>query len=102
MVLRPFFTAFYNLIALTGLFPEMEAEERRGPRHHLDRENNAAPAASVQSPLLKDKPDAVQERRRARALKLLDAKMAELNATAGADDGEDEGWGDGDDEPSNA
>ena len=87
VVIVPFSTAFYNLVALVGIFPELVAEERKGPKHHLDRPTQGTASAS---PLFKDsKPDIAQERRRARALKLLDAKMAELNAAAGSGDG---GW----------
>jgi hypothetical protein len=88
VVFNPFTTAFYNLIAITGLFPPIEVEERKGPRHHLDRDPSNH--ANAMSPLLKEKPDVVQERRRARALKLLDAKMAELNSS----NADDDGWGD--------
>ena len=59
----------------------------------MDR-SGASAAGAAASPLFKDaKPDVVQERRRARALKLLDAKMAELTA-ANTNREEDEGWGD--------
>jgi len=97
VIVGPLSTAFYNLVALTGLFPTLVAEERRGPRHHLDRDVSSGQGqGSNSSPLFKDsKPDVVQERRRARALKLLDAKMAELRA---ASQEEDMGWGDDDEE----
>jgi len=96
VIMVPLTTAFYNLVALTGLFPTLVVEEKKGPRHHLDRDRDASSSLNAASPLFKDsKPDVVQERRRARALKLLDAKMAELNAASKDDD---HGWGDdGDD-----
>jgi hypothetical protein len=101
VVIVPLSTAFYNLFALIGVFPPLAAEERRGPRHHLDRGAGSGAGAGAggglahahASPLVKEsRPDAVQERRRAKALKLLESKMAQLNAT----DEEDSGWGDDD------
>jgi len=71
----PMTTAFYNLFALVGLFPELEQVEKK-PMHHL-RYLNAG--ANEQSNDQLATQDAIQERRRAKAMKLLDAKMAELS-----------------------
>jgi hypothetical protein len=34
-VLIPFTTAFYNLVALTGLFPPLEHTDKKTTYHHL-------------------------------------------------------------------
>lgn len=77
----PLTIAFYNIFALIGIFPELEVVEKKALQHHL-RYNDPK---DVESPLLPAKQDAVLERRRAKAMKLLDAKMAELSK-------EPEGW----------
>jgi hypothetical protein len=78
----PLTIAFYNIFALIGIFPELEVVEKKTTQHHL-RYNDPKDA---ESPLLPVKQDVVLERRRAKAMKLLDAKMAELSQ-------EPEGWG---------
>lgn len=103
VVVTPLSTAFYNLFALVGIFPILDIDDsnKKGPRHHLDRERDVNVANITNtSPFIKDtRSDVVQERRRAKALKLLESKMAELNARDANDD-EDIGWGD--DEPASA
>lgn len=101
IVLSPLTTAFYNLVAITGLLPALEGTPAvKTNSHHLfqstDWKTNAANVSQGQakSPLGKaERPD-VQERRRARALKLLDAKMAELKSLADGDEEEELGWDD--------
>eukprot|EP00981_Chlorochromonas_danica_P015304 scaffold11566_cov156-Ochromonas_danica.AAC.4 len=84
IVLVPFTTAFYNIMVLLGLFPPLEAERRSA--HHLRA--LPPPKEDAISPKIASAPvDLVGERRRAKALKLLDAKMAELAR-------EPEGWDD--------
>lgn len=103
IVVVPFTTAFYNIVALIGLFPPLDPVERK-TYHHLRSISDANPSASntnssvsqlgstdsgfntavVDSPA---KTDLVAERRRAKAMKLLDAKMAELSQ-------DPEGWDD--------
>lgn len=103
IVVIPFTTAFYNMIALMGLFPPLEPMERRPlKQHHLRYNDPLAPGATSGSTTAststaaagKDapatKPDLVAERRRAKAMKLLDAKMAELSQQ----DPAGEGWDD--------
>jgi hypothetical protein len=94
-VLIPFTTAFYNVMVLVGVFPALEANERKF-HHHL---RSGPPTAITGSGIMdtkeespvKAKPSSkaeiVAERRKARALKMLDAKMAELAK-------EVEGWDD--------
>lgn len=89
MVVVPLTTAFYNLVALVGIFPELEQVEKK-LQHHLRYDDSIKSGAVPESPLLAPlRQDLVQERRRAKALKLLDAKMAELAK-------EPEGWDDKD------
>lgn len=80
----PLTTAFYNIFALVGLFPDLEtvSEADKRQRHHLRYENSKVPESPLLAPT---RQDVVMERRRAKALKLLDAKMAELSK-------ESEGW----------
>mmetsp|Transcript_22389 Transcript_22389/g.37446 ORF Transcript_22389/g.37446 Transcript_22389/m.37446 type:complete len:372 (-) Transcript_22389:227-1342(-) len=113
IVLVPFTTAFYNLCALTGLFPPLEPVERKMSYHHLRSITNSSSGTSSSSISgssnggnaagsdgdgnsssgaagtggVPAKTDIIAERRRAKALKLLDAKMAELSQ-------EPEGWDD--------
>jgi len=113
----PLTTAFYNIVALVGLFPELPKAELpsfttnhhlRGPRtselapptvtlssgHSSERGtassvSGSAGLNSVQATSASDSetpvslvlpaPDALMERRKAKALKLLDAKMMELS-----------------------
>eukprot|EP01031_Cornospumella_fuschlensis_P041263 gene41263-50360_t len=80
IVVVPFTTAFYNLMALVGLFPALEVVAAK-PSHHL-RPSPAAIADAGSSPRAAGAAavvDMVGERRRAKAMKLLDAKMAELS-----------------------
>lgn len=95
IVLIPFTTAFYNLMALIGIFPVLETNERKF-HHHLRSTPTAAittgfetkeEATSPQKAKPASKAEIVAERRKARALKMLDAKMAELAK-------EVEGWDD--------
>eukprot|EP00598_Pedospumella_elongata_P001730 CAMPEP_0184970422 /NCGR_PEP_ID=MMETSP1098-20130426/2924_1 /TAXON_ID=89044 /ORGANISM="Spumella elongata, Strain CCAP 955/1" /LENGTH=237 /DNA_ID=CAMNT_0027492365 /DNA_START=398 /DNA_END=1111 /DNA_ORIENTATION=- len=101
IVLIPFTTAFYNIMALLGIFPALEATEKKA-YHHL-RNNaiansslgsaeaglggNAGSSQGVETSGPAKAADVVADRRRAKALKLLDAKMAELAQ-------EPEGWDD--------
>ena len=93
VVVSPLTTAFYNLFALVGLFPELiVVEKSKRKAHHLFNQfnssatpfTNSGPNSPAQAPAVTN---AIEDRRRAKALKLLDAKMAELEAA------EDElGW----------
>lgn len=72
IVLIPFTTAFYNIIALLGIFPVLEPLPEKKLPHHLYDDANQLATPSV-------KEDIVAERRRAKAMKLLDAKLAEIS-----------------------
>lgn len=85
VVVSPFTTAFYNLFALLGIFPEiLVVENPRHKAHHLFNHFNSSqtPFSTSQpsSPAAPAVKNAIEDRRRAKALKLLDAKMAELEA----------------------
>ena len=82
VVAIPLTTAFYNLVALVGIFPELEVVVERKPQHHLYQTSAAGSKLSPDSPLIPMRPDAVMERRRAKALKLLE--MAEQNSSQAA------------------
>jgi len=90
IVLIPFTTAFYNLFAIVGLFPALEPVEKKLP-HHL--RYNEPPSIAQQSSSgerlaeLVPKVDLVAERRRLKAMKLVESKIAELSQ-------ESEGWDD--------
>jgi len=108
IVIIPFTVAFYNLMVLIGLFPPLEVSERKPTYHHLrnsDGHNTISHTSSGSiisnangglttstndhgdnSPL--PVKDLIAERRRARALKMLDAKLQELSKEAA------EGWDD--------
>lgn len=81
----PMSTAFYNIFAMIGIFPQLEVTEKKAITHHLRYHNVASPDSSA--PEQNGVQDAVQERRRAKAMRLLDAKIAELSK-------ESDGWGD--------
>lgn len=84
-IVTPLTIGFYNIFAMIGIFPELEqAETIKRPQHHL---HHAQPKLA-ESPFLPARQDVVMERRRAKAMKLLDAKMAELSqeTTEGWDD----------------
>lgn len=83
----PLSTAFYNIFALLGLFPPLESE-RKVSQHHLRQQISKSETSSTQVPVSRTS-DIVSERRRAKAQKLLDAKMAQLSKEAD-DWGEDE------------
>ncbi|KAJ1417585.1 hypothetical protein B484DRAFT_453929 [Ochromonadaceae sp. CCMP2298] len=90
LILVPFTTAFYNLSALLGVFPPLDPVEKKSAYHHLRGNQSNSPSAAeagaagfVQAP--KTAENVIAERQRAKALKLLDAKMAELSQ-------EPEGW----------
>lgn len=96
VVVAPLTTAFYNLFALAGVFPELIVTDKAKQRtHHLFNHfqggqnpfsGGTGGPASPQSAAVTN---AIEDRRRAKALKLLDAKMAELEKA------EDElAWGD--------
>lgn len=76
IVMAPLSTAFFNLAAMVGIFPKIESQDRR-QSHHL-RTYSETPVDLLASPMPTKQVDAVSERRKARALKLLDAKMQEL------------------------
>ena len=104
-IVTPLTIGFYNIFAMVGIFPALEqgkiiihfiiiiiiiiiiilvlVETIKRPQHHL----NYAQPKLPESPFLPAKQDIVMERRRAKAMKLLDAKMAELSQ-------ESEGWDD--------
>lgn len=103
VVVSPLTTAFYNLFALAGIFPELIVTEKSKQRtHHLFNHfqggqnpfsgGTGGPTSPQASAAVTN---AIEDRRRAKALKLLDAKMAELEK---AEDelawGEDETTGD--------
>jgi len=84
-IVTPLTIGFYNIFAMIGIFPELEqVETNKRPQHHLHYAQPKLP----ESPFLPARQDIVMERRRAKAMKLLDAKMAELSQ-------ESEGWDDG-------
>ena len=97
-VVSPLSTAFYNLFALVGIFPKLIDVEERATRsqHHLrynlettingNDSSSGSGGTNTGAPV---KPvDPVSERRRAKAMLLLDAKMAELSKEAiGWDEG---------------
>lgn len=67
VVVVPLSTAFYNLVAMFGVFPELEVVVEKKPQHHLYQ------AKLPESPLIAPmRQDVVMERRRAKALKLLE------------------------------
>lgn len=79
VVAVPLTTAFYNLVALTGLFPELEAVVEKKPQHHLYQGGAGGKLGGPESPLIAPmRQDVVMERRRAKALKLLE--MAEQSS----------------------
>jgi hypothetical protein len=79
--------AFYNIFAMIGIFPELEVQaEKSKLSHHLRYTDPNTPEIPVPTGI--KNADVVQDRRRAKAMKLLDAKMAELNGVEG--DGWDE------------
>ena len=79
IVLIPFFTAFYNIAAILGLYPKLVEAEKRLP-HHLRFDNSGTIASGHQgSPPVngvagvggaKSAADVASERRRAKALKV--------------------------------
>jgi hypothetical protein len=71
-IVNPLSTAFYNLFVLMDLFPPLESEKKLS-QHHLRPERSTHDIAKSTST------DVVNERRRTKAQKLLDAKMAELS-----------------------
>lgn len=89
----PLSIGFYNIIALFGIYPQLEnTDVNKRPAHHLYY-NGTNNIAGAESPLIAtNRQDIVQERRRAKAMKLLDAKMAELQK----EDKDDGGWDDND------
>jgi Eukaryotic integral membrane protein (DUF1751) len=79
VVAVPLTTAFYNLMAMFGIFPELEVVVERKPQHHL-YQTSAGGKLPPDSPLIAPmRQDVVMERRRAKALKLLE--MAEQNSS---------------------
>jgi len=80
VVAIPLTTAFYNLVALVGIFPELEVVLEKKPQHHLYQISSLGSKLPPDSPLVAPmRPDVVLERRRAKALKLLE--MAEQNSS---------------------
>jgi hypothetical protein len=82
IILIPFTTAFYNIVALLGIFPVLDPAPEKKQHHHLRYDESSLPVLT-NSP----KEDKLAERRRAKARKLMEAKMAE-------DSKEPEGWDD--------
>lgn len=94
-VVLPLSIAAYNIFAMIGVFPKLELD-RKGLQHHLRYHDTkqsvstgdlASSTTVQQSPASSSGEDLIAERRRAKAIKLLDAKMAELSK-------EPEGWED--------
>ena len=78
-VVGPLSTAFYNLFALVGIFPKVISEDQViRSQHHLRYNLETSANDSLTAPVAKSV-DPVSERRRAKAMVLLDAKMAELS-----------------------
>ena len=79
MVVIPLTTAFYNLMAMFGIFPELQTVVEKKPQHHLYQTANSKlpPDSPLIAPM---RQDVVMERRRAKALKLLE--MAEQNSSS--------------------
>lgn len=73
LIVSPLSTAFYNLFVLMDLFPPLESEKKVS-QHHLRSEMSLSNYIAKSS-----SSDVVNERRRVKAQKLLDAKMAELS-----------------------
>jgi len=67
-IVIPLSTAFYNLIALTGLFPQIEIE-KKGSQHHL-RQNDSSRGLLDSQLIASRVSDVVSERRRAKAQKV--------------------------------
>jgi membrane associated rhomboid family serine protease len=87
LIVIPMCTAFYNIFAMIGIFPELELQEEKSKRQHHLHYIDSSPTESLLPPSPnKSNADLVQERRRAKAMKLLDAKMAELSSEG------DESW----------
>lgn len=76
-------------MALLNIFPPLDNVSDRRPQHHLRQLlPSSQQSTEQQQPAIPlTKADIVAERRRARAMKILDAKMAELAK-------EPEGWDD--------
>lgn len=98
-VVLPLSIAVYNLFSIIGVLPKIEVD-RRGMQHHLRYHDSRQQVAtgddntpSPTPPSSNSGEDLIAERRRAKAIKLLDAKMAELSK-------EPEGWEDLKDEKS--
>jgi division protein CdvB (Snf7/Vps24/ESCRT-III family) len=69
----PFTTAFYNLGAMIGVYPEIEVTDNKKLHHHLRYSDPAAASMEAGQPSSdsgKTAQDAVQERRRAKAMKV--------------------------------
>lgn len=79
VVVVPLSTAFYNLVAMFGLFPELEIITEKKPQHHLYQ--SKPPESPLIAPV---RQDVVMERRRAKALKLLEMAESQSNAQGGA------------------
>ena len=97
VVVSPLTTAFYNCFALAGIFPELIITEKSKQRaHHLfnhfqggQNPFSTGIGGTSGQEASTAVTHAIEDRRRAKALKLLDAKMAELEKA------EDElAWGD--------
>lgn len=80
-------------MALLNVFPPLDTGDRK-PHHHLrqlppsqQQQAQEQKKGGIETSILLSKADIVAERRRARAMKILDAKMAELAK-------EPEGWDD--------
>lgn len=73
LIMAPLSTAFYNLFVLMDIFPPLESEKKVS-QHHLRPEQSVSDYIAKSS-----SSDVVNERRRVKAQKLLDAKMAELS-----------------------
>jgi hypothetical protein len=71
-IVVPFTTAFYNLGAMFGVYPPLEVVETKKVQHHLRYmdagANNAE--AGMANEAVKTPQDIVQERRRAKAMKV--------------------------------
>lgn len=80
IVLIPFTTAFYNIVALLGIFPVLDPIPEKKQHHHLRYDEASMPEPTVA------KEDKLAERRRAKARKLMEAKMEEQQPEGWDDD----------------
>jgi hypothetical protein len=66
-VVTPLSTAFYNIFAMMGVFPKLEVVEKPRTQHHLRYVDPAPPQDALMAAVNND---IIQERRRAKAMKV--------------------------------